>query len=271
MQKHLFIAYFHYRIVGGCLVFLVWLLCASLLVLYGNMDGRLACGDSLVMVALLAVSGFLLGYMVAVLRSLLAKVALTLLVQVVCVAGSFIFQAVFSEKPGMPFVASIPLRLLLGVSCWIILWQWYYYSGVKEEEADECEQIQEEVEEARALAGSVALPAEEPYPDRLSVKDGSRIHLIPLGELLYIQASGDYVTLITADGQYVKEQTMKYLELHLPPASFVRIHRSCIVNAEQIVRVELFAKETYQVRLKNGVCLKASKSGYKVLRERLGL
>ena len=83
--------------------------------------------------------------------------------------------------------------------------------------------------------------------------------------------AGDYVTIFTPDGQYVKEQTMKYFETHLPPALFVRIHRSCIVNTEQILRVELFGKENYQVRLKNGVCLRASNAGYKLLKERLSL
>ena len=116
-----------------------------------------------------------------------------------------------------------------------------------------------------------AVPAGETFLDRVSVKDGSRIHIIHLEELLYLQAGGDYVTIFTPDGQYVKEQTMKYFETHLPPALFVRIHRSCIVNTEQILRVELFGKENYQVRLKNGVCLRASNAGYKLLKERLSL
>lgn len=73
-----------------------------------------------------------------------------------------------------------------------------------------------------------AIPVDETFLDRVSVKDGSRIHIIHLEELLYMQAGGDYVTLFTPGGQYVKEQTMKYFETHLPPALFVRIHRSCI-------------------------------------------
>ena len=103
------------------------------------------------------------------------------------------------------------------------------------------------------------------------MKNLSRIHIIHLDELLYIQSSGDYVTLFTPSGQYVKEQTMKYFEAHLPSDIFVRIHRSCIVNMEQILRVELFGKENYQVRLKNDVCLRASLSGYKLLKRRLNL
>ena len=90
-------------------------------------------------------------------------------------------------------------------------------------------------------------------------------------ELIYIQACGDYVMLITPSGEYLKEQTMKYFETHLPPETFVRVHRSTIVNVTQISRVELFGKETYQLLLKNGVKLRVSLSGYRLLKERLGL
>ena len=64
---------------------------------------------------------------------------------------------------------------------------------------------------------------------------------------------------------------MKYFERSLPSPEFVPIHRSYIVNTEQILRVELFGKETYQVRLKDGTYLRASSAGYKLLKERLSL
>ncbi len=107
--------------------------------------------------------------------------------------------------------------------------------------------------------------------DRITVKDGSRIHLVKADEMIYIQACGDYVMLITPTGEYLKEQTMKYFETHLSPDTFVRVHRSTIVNVTQISRVELFGKETYQLLLKNGVKLRVSLSGYRLLKERLGI
>ena len=64
---------------------------------------------------------------------------------------------------------------------------------------------------------------------------------------------------------------MKYFERHLPSDNFVRIHRSTIVNVTQISRVELFGKETYQVLLKNGTKLRVSLTGYRLLKERLGI
>lgn len=70
---------------------------------------------------------------------------------------------------------------------------------------------------------------------------------------------------------YLQEQTMIYFETHLPAETFVRIHRSAIVNIRQIARIELFGKETYLVLLKNGIKLRASLSGYRLLKERLGL
>ncbi len=63
---------------------------------------------------------------------------------------------------------------------------------------------------------------------------------------------------------------MRWFEEHLPD-HFVRIHRSCIVNIDEIARVELFGKENYHVRLKNGTVLKASISGYRLLKIRLDL
>ena len=112
---------------------------------------------------------------------------------------------------------------------------------------------------------------QEEIIDRITVKDGSRIHIIKVDELLYIQACGDYATLVTPTGEYIKEQTMKYFEGHLPTNNFVRIHRSTIVNVTQISRVELFGKETYQVLLKNGTKLRVSLTGYRLLKERLGI
>ena len=169
----------------------------------------------------------------------------------------------------IPFAQTIPFRLLFGLPTLIAITLWYRLIVTKEEV-----QNQELDKELAAHQLTVTEQQGEPQTeliDRITVKDGSRIHIIHLEELLYLQAGGDYVTIFTPGGQYVKEQTMKYFETHLPPALFVRIHRSCIVNTEQILRVELFGKENYQVRLKNGVCLRASNAGYKLLKERLSL
>jgi two-component system LytT family response regulator len=106
---------------------------------------------------------------------------------------------------------------------------------------------------------------------RVAVKSGHKINVIPVTDIHYLGAEGDYVMIYTHDGRYLKEKTMKYFETHLDPAQFIRIHRSNIVNAIQIARIELYDKESYMVFLKSGVKLKASSSGYKLLKQILNL
>lgn len=107
--------------------------------------------------------------------------------------------------------------------------------------------------------------------ERVAVRSGQKIHVVLVPEILYLQAEGDYVQLFTAQGKFLKEQTMKYFEEHLPRTQFVRIHRSCIVNVEMISRIELYEKQNQLLTLKNGDKLKTSPSGYKALRMALNL
>lgn len=107
--------------------------------------------------------------------------------------------------------------------------------------------------------------------ESISVKHNNRVFIISLEELIYIQADGDYVTLCTSEGNFLKEQTMKYFQMALPADRFVRIHRSYIVNVAEISSVDNRGREVYYVTLKNGTALRTSSSGYQELKQRLGL
>jgi len=107
--------------------------------------------------------------------------------------------------------------------------------------------------------------------ERIAVKSGTKIHLILVSDIVYIQSDGDYVQIVTPTGKYLKEQTMKSLEESLPATLFARVHRSYIVNLQSIARVELYDKQNQQLTLKNGHQLKISQAGYKMLRAKLGL
>ena len=113
----------------------------------------------------------------------------------------------------VPFVQTIPFRLLFGLPVLIAITLWYRLIVTKEEV-----QNQELEKELAVHQVNVAEQQEESpmeWIDRITVKDGSRIHLVKADELIYIQACGDYVMLITPTGEYLKEQTMKYFETHL--------------------------------------------------------
>jgi len=106
---------------------------------------------------------------------------------------------------------------------------------------------------------------------RIAVKSRCQIHVIPVDDIDYIEADGDYVKLHTAKTAYLKEKTMKYFEENLPLQQFIRIHRSYIVNVNKVIKIELYEKDNYRVHLKNGELLKASSSGYKALKAAVSL
>ncbi len=102
---------------------------------------------------------------------------------------------------------------------------------------------------------------------KLVARTGSKITVIPLDTIHYLQAQDDYVLVVSDLGNHLKEKTMKFYEEHLPADTFIRIHRSYIVNIKQIKNIYLFGKETWSVVLKNGSEIRASQQGYKKLRE----
>lgn len=107
--------------------------------------------------------------------------------------------------------------------------------------------------------------------DRVVVKNGAKIEIFPVKDILYIKAEDDYVMIYTNKGRFLKKATMKYFESHLKPDQFVRIHRSYIVNTVFIQRMERYGKETMIIRLPGNVDIKTSKAGAKRMKEVLGL
>ena len=106
---------------------------------------------------------------------------------------------------------------------------------------------------------------------RVAVKSGVKIEVIPIHEIFHIDSDGDYVMIYSARGKFLKEKTMKYFEQHLDSSMFVRVHRSSIINLNEISRIELFEKDSYVVKLKNGDQVKTSTAGYRLLKDVLNL
>jgi two-component system, LytTR family, response regulator len=106
---------------------------------------------------------------------------------------------------------------------------------------------------------------------RIVVKDGNKIKIIPLNQVQYIEAADDYVKIVTADGSFLKKQTMNFFERSLSAYQFVRIHRSFIVNTQFITRIDIHEKDSHLLLLSTGARLQVSKSGYAKLKEVLGI
>ena len=121
---------------------------------------------------------------------------------------------------------------------------------------------------APADLSSAARPPAE-YLERIVVRDGTRVHIIPIAKLDFAEAQDDYVALSSEGKKHLKQQTISSLEKALDPDRFLRIHRSYIVNLEKVTKIEPYSKDNYVVVLTSGAQIPVSRSGYARLRAQL--
>ena len=116
----------------------------------------------------------------------------------------------------------------------------------------------------QALASAAGM---KPSPlERILVKDGSKVHVIPVDKIDYIEAEDDYIAIKSGGKTYLKQERMTKLEKELDGKAFVRVHRSFILNIERIARIELYAKDSRVAILKDGTKLLISRAGYDKLK-----
>ena len=106
--------------------------------------------------------------------------------------------------------------------------------------------------------------------ERIFVKTGNKIDVVPIAEIVKIEAEDDYVWIFSKDKKFLKKETMNYLEENLPPNTFVRVHRSSIINVSFIDKLEKYGKESYLIKMKDGSQVNVSKSRIKDLKQQLG-
>jgi two-component system LytT family response regulator len=120
----------------------------------------------------------------------------------------------------------------------------------------------------QALIETVSQPEEK---NRIVVKKGTNIVILPVHTIFYLEAFDDYVKIHTKDGFYLKKKTMSYFEQTLDTKEFVRIHRSYLLNLQELTRIEPMEKDNHVALLKSGVRIPLSQSGYAKLKEVLGI
>ena len=90
------------------------------------------------------------------------------------------------------------------------------------------------------------------YASRLTARTGSDIRIVPVEEVEWISAAGDYAELHTHSGTHLLRESMNSLEERLDPARFARIHRSRIVNLTRILELRGIENREYIVKLHDG-------------------
>jgi two-component system, LytTR family, response regulator len=113
-----------------------------------------------------------------------------------------------------------------------------------------------------ALELAAAARPPKQFLERIVVRDGTRVTLIPVGKLDYAEAQDDYVALASEGKKHLKQQTIASLEACLDPQRFVRVHRSYVVNFERVARIEPYGKDSRLAILGDGTRLPVSRAGY---------
>jgi two-component system LytT family response regulator len=115
----------------------------------------------------------------------------------------------------------------------------------------------------------VKRPVEESQMNRIVVRKGNSINLIPVEQVRFVEAQDDYVMIHHTNGKALKQQTMKFYDENLSKKEFARIHRSFIVRIEEIKRIEPYGKDNHIAILNSGDRLPVSRAGFRQLKEEL--
>lgn len=102
--------------------------------------------------------------------------------------------------------------------------------------------------------------------ERILIKEGPNVRVIPVDSVDYIQAQDDYAAIHTGGKSILKQQSIAGFEKTLDPGKFVRIHRSYILNVERLSKIEAYAKNSKMAILKDGTRLPVSRKGYEKLK-----
>ncbi|MGO4293833.1 LytR/AlgR family response regulator transcription factor [Chitinophaga sp. RAB17] len=131
------------------------------------------------------------------------------------------------------------------------------------------DQLQAPVANTEALLETAA--ANPVQSNRVVIKLNGKIKIIPVQDIHYLEAADDYVKIVTQEGSFLKNKTMSFFEKMLDSQQFTRVHRSYILNVNQVTRIDPYEKENHLAILRSGARVLVSKTGYPRLKAALGL
>lgn len=106
---------------------------------------------------------------------------------------------------------------------------------------------------------------------RLTVETDERIYLLSFQDIIYCEVQGKETTIYTKAEKYVSQTSLSALEKNLPSQLFFKVHRSYLINQNQIKEIQPWFNQTFQVTMSNGGKVPVSRSYLKAFREKVGL
>jgi two-component system LytT family response regulator len=130
--------------------------------------------------------------------------------------------------------------------------------------AEEAEKLMNVLTEVAPDAAEEFAEGETETSDRfeklINVKDRGQIFRVEVDSNEHIEAAGDYMCIYTGDNSLILRETMKDLERRLDPRTFQRVHRSTIVNLDQVRQVKPHTNGECFLVLESGAEVKVSRS-----------
>ena len=103
--------------------------------------------------------------------------------------------------------------------------------------------------------------------ERLLIRDRDQVHVIAVETIECLEAQGDYLAVLAQGRTYLKPQRISEAEEQLDPKTFLRVHRSFIINLAFLQGLERQGTERYFARLRGGKRVPVSRTGYDRLRK----
>lgn len=138
------------------------------------------------------------------------------------------------------------------------------------------ERLQAALDKARTQLAGLKSTEEAPPPQppaaaeplrRILGRLGSDLHMLNPGDVIAFQAEGDTVQIITAQGRYYADHSLRTLESKLPPPQFRRIHRGTIINTDHIRKISPLTSKRWLLKMSNGLEAIVSKRMAGVIRD----
>lgn len=127
-------------------------------------------------------------------------------------------------------------------------------------------QQQQPLDSLHHLAESLLKKEKQVYPTRILVSSGQKLVAIPTDSIIWINADGDYSNMVTKKHTYLSNYGIGQLEEKLDPGSFIRVHRSSIINISKVQEIFKYPA-AYDIRMINGDVVRVSRSYLEKIRD----
>ena len=124
------------------------------------------------------------------------------------------------------------------------------------------------MDQLRRLAESLQPEVPKSFTPKLFVQTGNKLKALNTEEIIWLEADKDYTWLVTAEKRYLSSYGMGQLEEKLDPDTFLRVHRSSIININYIQEIEKHPS-SYDILMKNGDSVRVSRSYLEAIRKRI--